>query len=66
MTARQSIYSDMYSVGGVLYNKIDAKKFDSDKQIKSTVEGLAGKCRSVHYSKRPKAKAVLTSLQDIL
>ena len=64
--SRQSIYSDIYSVGGVLYKIMDSKKIDSDVHIRYTIEGLAGKCRLVQYHKRPKAKAALTCLQDLL
>lgn len=64
--SKQSIYSDIFSIGGILYKIIEARKFDSDKRVCSTVEGLAKRCRSVHYYKRPRAKAALTCLQELV
>ena len=61
----QSVRSDMFSVGGILYKVVNAKKFDSNKNIRTTIEALAGRCRSVHYHKRPKAKEALTCLQSL-
>lgn len=51
----------MFSVGGIL----DAKKLNSNNSIRTTIEALAGRCRSVHYHKRPRAKEALTCLKDL-
>lgn len=63
---KQSISSDMFSAGGVLYKVIDAKKFVSDEHIHKALEGLAARCRSVHYTKRPKAKEALSYIQELI
>lgn len=64
--SKQSIYSDIFSAGGILYKIVDAKKFDCNRQIFSTVEGLAERCRSVHYHQRPRAKVAFACLQDLI
>lgn len=64
--AKQSIFSDIFSAGGILYKIVDNKKLDGDRHIRNSVHEYAGKCRSVIYHKRPNARDVLAYLQNLL
>lgn len=63
--SKQSLYSDIFAFGGVLYKVMDAKKLDSCMCVRSQVGTLAERCRSVHYRTRPKTKEIITYLQAI-
>lgn len=64
--SQQSMSSDMFSVGGILYKLVDAKKFDSNKHVYTAIEALAGRCRVVNnYRKRPRAREALSYLQEL-
>jgi len=60
---RQSTYSDMYVVGGVLYQICESGVL-SDKLYHKCLLNLAEKCRWVCYFKRISAKQALQQLQE--
>lgn len=62
--SRQSVLSDIFSVGGIFYKLIEAGKFESSR-INTAMKKFAGTCRLVEYRRRPKAKEALTSLQNL-
>lgn len=59
---RQSIYSDMYSVGYVLYCVCDHSNISV--AAKKTLTVLAEKCKSIDFSARPKTGEALKYFQD--
>ena len=61
---RQSIYSDMYSVGLVLYNVCDYSSISH--LLRMSLKLLAARCRSLEFFSRPKSHDALKYLQGVL
>ena len=59
---QQSVYSDMYAVGGVIYRITDQKC----ENHKRSLLNLAEKCRQVSYRSRFSASRALLYLQEIV
>jgi len=62
---RQSIYSDMYSIGGVLYHICESGSI-AEKSVERTLLSLSEHCRLTCYYKRVTAKQALLQLQKDL
>lgn len=60
---KQSVYSDMFSVGGVLYKICDVLQC---KEIRSKVCQLAEQCRIPQYMKRLSAKQALLRIKGMV
>jgi len=60
---RQSTFSDMYSVGGLLY-RIAESGCISSCSLKKAILNVAEKCRIVQYFKRLTANQAIQQLQD--
>lgn len=61
---RQSMYSDMYAVGLVLYHVCDHGNISQ--LMKKSLKCLAEKCRSAQFNTRPKSRDALKYLQGVL
>lgn len=61
---RQSMYSDMYSVGLVLHQICDYSSIS--RLMRTSLQRLAEKCRSHEFSYRPKSTEALNYLQGVL
>ena len=60
---RQSTFSDMYSVGGILYQIAESDCISCSSSKKALLT-IAEKCRNVQYLKRLTAKQAMQQLQD--
>ena len=60
---RQSIYSDMYAVGGVLYRLVETGRV-SNKSYQQFLLNIAEDCRVVSYFNRISANRALLRLQE--
>ena len=60
---RQSTYSDMYAVGGVLYQLVECSHI-SDKSYQKFLLNIAENCRLANYFKRTSASQALLWLQE--
>ncbi len=63
-THRQSVYSDIYSIGLVLYMMIDFCSFSS--AVKSKLTEFTGKCRSIDNFARPKSADALSFFETLM
>lgn len=61
---RQSVYSDMYSVGFVLHRVSNHSSLTG--AAKMSVNNIAEKCRAIDFTKRPKSSEVLKYFEDIM
>ena len=62
---KQSTYSDIFSVGGVLYRVTDSG-FIQSKEISNGLNNLGRQCQIPLYTSRPSAKRVLMQLKTVI
>ena len=62
--SKQTTYSDMFSVGGILYHVADSKQISSCEYQKKGLTFLAEKCQVVQYHRRLSAKKALSFLHE--
>ena len=62
---RQSIYSDMYGVGGVLYQLVETGRI-SNKSYQKILLNIAEDCRLINYFNRISASRALLRLQELV
>ena len=61
---KQSVYSDIYATGHVFYKISDHSQISQ--ALKISLRNLAGKCRALAFSSRPKSSEILQFLEGIL
>ena len=64
--SKQTTYSDMFSVGGILYQVAESQQLSSCEYEKKRLKFLAEKCRLVQYHRRYSAQKALSFLQESL
>lgn len=62
---RQSVYSDMYAVGGVLYRLVETGRI-SNKSYQKFLLNIAEDCRLINYFNRISASRALLRLQELV
>ena len=64
--SKESTYSDMFAVGGILYKIADQGCLLANIEIQEKLLFLAGKCRIVQYRERFSAKTALSYIQQCI